>query len=133
MNRPCFLVLDPEHAGSISTRKLVIETSKFEVITAYSSAEAKSMLARFPELDGAVIDARASDMPLPDLIRALREIKQGIPVVVIASPGPTPPPEADYIVDSLEPAMLLEVLRNICPGETEAILKRDRELEADGR
>jgi hypothetical protein len=28
--RPCFLVLDQEYPGSISTRKLVIETRKAE-------------------------------------------------------------------------------------------------------
>jgi hypothetical protein len=39
MIRPCFLVVDQEHSGSISTRKLVIETAKFNVLTAYSGAE----------------------------------------------------------------------------------------------
>jgi hypothetical protein len=34
MDRPCFLVVDQEYPGSISTRKLVIETGKFNVITA---------------------------------------------------------------------------------------------------
>jgi hypothetical protein len=34
MDRPCFLVVDREYPGSISTRKLVIETGKFNVITA---------------------------------------------------------------------------------------------------
>ena len=38
--RPCFIVVDPEHSDSISTRKLVIESAKLNVITAYSAAEA---------------------------------------------------------------------------------------------
>lgn len=36
MIRPCFLVIDREFPGSISTRKLVLETAKFNVLTAYS-------------------------------------------------------------------------------------------------
>ena len=38
MIRPCFLIVDQEYAGSISTRKLVIETAKLNVLTAYSPA-----------------------------------------------------------------------------------------------
>ena len=48
MVRPCFLVIDREYASSISTRKLVIETAKLNVITAYSGAEAIETLKRFP-------------------------------------------------------------------------------------
>lgn len=39
MPSPYFLVIDREVGGSISTRKLVIETAKLNVITAYSAAE----------------------------------------------------------------------------------------------
>lgn len=63
MTRPCFLVVDREHSGSISTRKLVIETAKFNVITAYSSDEAIDTLRRFPAVSGIVLDAGMKDMP----------------------------------------------------------------------
>ena len=57
MIRPCFLVVDQEHSGSISTRKLVIETAKFNVITAYTGAEAIQTLNKFPAIDAVVLDA----------------------------------------------------------------------------
>jgi CheY-like chemotaxis protein len=131
MARPCFLVLDPEHPGSISTRKLVIETAKFNVVTAYSGAEAIKTLERFPALDGAVLDARATDMPVTTLIQRLRKIRETLPVVVIATPGAAEPDGADYMLESLNPRNLLDLLKKICPDETDAIEKHDRDLEAD--
>jgi CheY-like chemotaxis protein len=133
MIRPCFLVLDPEHPGSISTRKLVIETAKFNVITAYSGTEVLETLARFPALDGAVLDARVLDMPVATLIERMRKLKDQIPIVVIGAPGIPAPEQANYLVESLSPRSLLDVLQKICPGETEAIEQHDRELEADGQ
>src|ERR1700692_3947670 len=56
MLRPCFLVVDREFPGSISTRKLVIETAKFNVLTAYSAEEAMELLERSPAVSGVVID-----------------------------------------------------------------------------
>ena len=52
MIRPCFLVVDREFPGSVSTRKLVIETAKFNVLTAYSGREALEMHAREHEVRG---------------------------------------------------------------------------------
>ncbi len=49
MVRPCFLVIDHEHAGTISTRKLVIESAKLNVLTAFSGEEALAMLKKFPQ------------------------------------------------------------------------------------
>jgi CheY-like chemotaxis protein len=61
--RPCFLVVDREFPGSISTRKLVIETAKFNVLTAYSGEEAIETLKRFPAIDGIVLDAGVGASP----------------------------------------------------------------------
>ena len=59
--RPCFLVIDSEHASSISTRKLVLETAKYNVINAYSCEEADAMIQRFPHVSAVVINALALD------------------------------------------------------------------------
>ena len=48
--RPCFLVIDHEFPDSISTRKLVLETAKYNVITAYSGNEAVETLKLFPNV-----------------------------------------------------------------------------------
>src|SRR5580693_1176167 len=87
MNRPCFLVIDREFPGSISTRKLVIETAKFNVLTAYSAHEALDSLQQFPAIHGVVLDADIYGMSCEELVNQLRKIKPDIPIVVISAPG----------------------------------------------
>src|SRR6185312_12980336 len=67
MIRPCFLVVDREFSANISTRKLIIETAKFNVITAYSGAEALETVQRFPAIDGVVLDIGLRDMSACDV------------------------------------------------------------------
>jgi response regulator RpfG family c-di-GMP phosphodiesterase len=74
MIRPCFLVVDQEHSGSISTRKLVIETAKFNVITAYSGAEALETLNKFPGVDAVVLDAGVRDIPCTALVKQISNV-----------------------------------------------------------
>ena len=83
MVRPCFLVIDREYSGSISTRKLIIETAKFNVLTAYSAQEAIDTLARFPGVSGVVLDGVIKDMECGELIRRLKQIASDSPVMSI--------------------------------------------------
>jgi DNA-binding NtrC family response regulator len=129
MVRPCFLVVDREFAGSISTRKLVIETAKFNVVTAYSAQEAVDTLRKFPGMTAAVIDAAVKDIPCDDLAQTLKEIQPNLRVVAISSPGAIRCKFADDEIDSFEPARLLELLRSYVPDAADRILKRNNELQ----
>ena len=131
MTRPCFLVIDREHAGSISTRKLVIETAKLNVITAYSGAEAIEMFERFPNVDGIVMDARIADVPCGALIKRLREIKAGVPVVVIGSPRAVHCEAADEFLEAFEPAKLLRLLQGMVPEAQRVADREQAELPTD--
>ena len=115
MIRPCFLVIDREYAGSISTRKLVIETAKFNVLTAYSGQEAIETLTRFPGVDGVVLDAGVHDVPCSDLVKALKKIRPAIPVVVVATPRQSMCEGADHLLESFVPEKLLALLRTLVP------------------
>jgi CheY-like chemotaxis protein len=117
MTRPCFLVVDREYAGNISTRKLVIETAKLNVITAYSGPEAIETLKRFPNVDGIVADTQIEKMPFDDLIRSLKAIRPTIPVIAIGSPLSNESELADYQLESFEPARLLELLKTVKPEQ----------------
>ncbi len=119
MLRPCFLVIDREHAGSISTRKLVIETAKLNVITAYSGAEALETLGRFPAVDGVVLDAGMPDMRCADLIRSLKQMQPATPVVLIATPLLSFCEGADHVLESFDPARLLALLTRLTPQSTQ--------------
>lgn len=131
MVRPCFLVIDREFAGSISTRKLVIETAKFNVLTAYSSLEAIATLKAYPALNGAVVDGNMPHMPCGELIASLKQIKPGLPVVAVSAPGATPCQGADYHLESFDPRKLLGILQSLEPQQTAAIEQRNEELSRD--
>ncbi len=107
-------MIDREHAGSLSTRKLVIETAKSNVITAYSGREGIEALARFPAVDAIVVDAAVSDIPCAELVSTLKKMQPAIPVVVIGTPSHPDCDGADHFLDSFEPARLLALLAGWC-------------------
>lgn len=126
MLRPCFLVVDREYASGISTRKLIIETAKFNVITAYNGAEALETLAAFPSVHGVVLDDNIEDITCAELVNSLKELKPDLVVIAIGSH--TRCGVADYNVESFSPEKLLDLLRRLRPAETAAIDKTNREL-----
>jgi CheY-like chemotaxis protein len=128
MTRPCFLVADREFASSISTRKLVIETAKLNVITTYSGAEAIETFKRFPNIDGIVIDEGVEDIPFEQLIAQLKDFQRKTPVILIRSPHSDGSRLADYEVDTFKPAELLKLLQKLQPEAAEAIEKNNERL-----
>jgi CheY-like chemotaxis protein len=131
MVRPCFLVIDREFPGSISTRKLVIETAKFNVLTAYSAQEAIETLRMFSAIHGIVLDSEIPGMSCGKLVQELKKIKAGIPVIAICGPGENPCPDADHELESFDPRRLLALLQSLLPKEADAIEKREEELNRD--
>ena len=131
MTRPCFLVVDREFPGSISTRKLVIETAKFNVITAYSGQEALEMMRRFPAIDGVVMDGELDDIPAEYLTQELKKVEPKLPVIVICAPGFVDCPSADVLLESFQPAKLLETLRKLKPQESADIEKHDEDISTE--
>ncbi len=93
MIRPCFLVIDREFPGSISTRKLVIETAKFNVLTAYSGQEALEVFTRFPAVTGIVLDGGLDDIPCGELADKIKLLQPNVPIIVITTPGFTDVPK----------------------------------------
>jgi DNA-binding response OmpR family regulator len=128
MIRPCFLVIDQEHSGSISTRKLVIETAKLNVITAYSGVEAIQTLRKFPAMDGVVLDAGITDLPCAEVVKQLKEIQPGVPIVAVGTLGHDFCAGADYYLETFDPAKLLRLLRRLEPEKTALILQMDEKL-----
>jgi len=126
--RPCFLVVDREHSGSISTRKLVIETAKFNVITAYSGAEAIETLRRFPAMDGVVLDAGIADLPCSEVVKRLKAIQRNVIIVVVGTLGNAPCVGADHYLENFDPAKLLKLLQRLQPEKTAIILQMDERL-----
>jgi CheY-like chemotaxis protein len=131
MIRPCFLVIDREFPGSISTRKLVIETAKFNVITAYSGKEAVEVFTRFPAVNGIVLDGGLDDLSCEEVAAQIKLLQPKVPIIVITTPGFDGCPSADYQLESFDPAKLLEILRSLKPEASAAIEKRNEELSRE--
>lgn len=128
--RPCFLVVDTEHAGSISTRKLVLETAKYNVITAYSCMEAIAVLERFARVHGVVIDSAMRDGHVGDFWCALARLPEVKLIVVGENPNGIGTRRPDAVVQSFAPARLLESLATLFPEQARFLEKREQFLEA---
>lgn len=121
-------MIDREFPGSISTRKLVIETAKFNVLTAYSADEALDTLKQFPAIHAVVLDAEIYGTSCTALTKELKLVKPGIPIVVISGPGDDECHGADYQVESLDPRKLLQALQKLNPAEVAEIEDHEEKL-----
>lgn len=132
MVRPCFIVVDREHSSSISTRKLVIETAKFNVITAYSALEALETFALFPAVTGVILDSAVKELPCAEVVKRLKSASPKLIVIVVRGPGGTECEGADHYLDTFDPARLLDLLQELKPREAAAIREREEQLKREG-
>jgi DNA-binding response OmpR family regulator len=128
MKRPCILVMDAEFPGSISTRKLVIETAKFNVITAYSGNEAVETLERFPNIDAAILNAADRDIACAELVVRLKKIVPGLPIIVSSADGDDNCDGAEYSIRSFDPGLMLETLQAMFSKATIEIKEQEKKL-----
>ena len=124
--RPCLLVVDREFAGSISTRKLVLETAKFNVITAYGYKEAVATLERYPALQAVVVSADRSG----ESQAFLKYVTKTHPGVRRVMTGLSTDGEdlVDRRVESYSPDQLLNALRELFPEPAAKIMEHENEL-----
>jgi response regulator RpfG family c-di-GMP phosphodiesterase len=120
--RPCLLVIDHEFPDSISTRKLVLETAKYNVITAYSGNEAIETLKLFPNVSGIVMNEAVTGMDCAALVKELRAIRPDVLLIVTSSRGVTDCVVADHQLNNFDPASLLKLLRKLVPNPLEHYL-----------
>jgi response regulator RpfG family c-di-GMP phosphodiesterase len=119
MVRPCFIVIDHEFPNSISTRKLVLETAKYNVITAYSDREAVETLKLFPNVSGIVMNEAVTSMDCASLVKELRTIREDVLLIVTSSRGLTDCVVADHQLQNFDPSSLLDLLRRLVPNPLE--------------
>lgn len=128
--RPCLLVLDVEHANSISTRKLVFETAKLNVITAYSCKEGLAELDRFPAVDAIVLNGSLSrEAGFEALVQAL-ERHPAVKVVVVGDYAQADRTfRVDAQIENFAPARLLAVIQEMFPAEAHTLSEHETVLE----
>jgi CheY-like chemotaxis protein len=114
MPRPTLLVAEQEPLQALSTRKLVLETGKFNVITAHSTREALDLFHLFPNISVAVL---ATD---PDhtidcarIADAIKKTTQRIPIIALSPVVAEVCDFADQTISSHEPETLLNLVRSL--------------------
>jgi hypothetical protein len=78
-----------------------------------------------------VLDGGLEDVSCDELARQIKAVQPKVPIIVIAAPGFTGCPEADYQLESFDPAKLLEILRGLKPEASAEIEKRNEELSRE--
>ena len=110
MMRLVVLMVEVEQPEGISSRKLVLETARHNVISAYSREGAIDLLRRFLNVDVAVIHTELEDSQFIDLVHEIKKIRSDLPIVGL-SPFPDRYVEGvDYTLSSHDPQALLHLL-----------------------
>jgi CheY-like chemotaxis protein len=126
MHRPTLLVVEPEPLEALSTRKLVLETGKFNVITAHSTPEAIELFNLFPKISGVVLveGDKVNGHEVADVVRKTT----AKPPIISLQPSPDGRARyADHSLSSYEPGELLDLLRELFGDPREL----DRRASAD--
>ncbi|MGH9523748.1 MAG: hypothetical protein ACRD3E_14570 [Terriglobales bacterium] len=111
MARPTLVVAETEPLAALSTRKLVLETAKFNVLTAHSTAEALEILHISADLaSGGII---AADLKgAESLVSEIKQLRPEMPLIYV-SPHSTLIEGADYAVATHDPEGLVKLCRRL--------------------
>jgi DNA-binding NtrC family response regulator len=114
-HRLTFLIVEAEPEEGLSTRKLLIETAKHNVITAYNGEEGKYTLERFPAVDAVVYDMAVSDIPCEDFAKYMKQSKGKYELIALCQTDADKARArqcANEVVPANDPAGLLDMLEH---------------------
>jgi len=104
------LMVEVEQPEGISSRKLVLETARHNVITAYSGSGAIKLLRKFPNVDVAVLHTQLEDSKFSQVVQEIKKIRPDLPIIAL-SPIPDRHVEGvDDTLSSYDPQLLLHLL-----------------------
>ena len=108
-----FLIIETERTDGLSTRKLLLESAKHNVVTAYSGKEGVEMYKRFPNVDSVCIEAELPDLKSAAVAENLRKINPKVRIIGLSPRLAALCKWADKTIDSHDPKALLEVLEEM--------------------
>lgn len=127
MPRPTLLVAEPEPLQALSVRKLVLETGKFNVLTAHSTRESVDLFHMFPNISGAVLVGE-SHIDCEKVGSIIKRATDKVPVIYLHASVGGRCSGADHHLSSHEPEGLLELARSLFGNpRTEEPAERDTE------
>jgi DNA-binding response OmpR family regulator len=112
MTRPTLLVAEEEPKQALSVRKLVLETAKFNVLTAHSNHEATEVFRLFPNVSLAVL-VSGGPVDCDAIARHIKSFTDKVPVIVLTPRIGGVCKHADHSLPSDEPESLLELVRSL--------------------
>ena len=110
-HRLAFLIVEAEPGQGLSTRKLLLESAKHNVLTAYSAEEGVRTFKRFPGVDAVVVDSELDGNER--LVASIREQNSEIRVVCLSPREGAEAAWANDTVNSHDPAGLLKMLQEM--------------------
>ncbi len=112
MPRPTLLVAETEPDQALSVRKLVLETGKFNVLTAHSTREAIDIFHLFPNISAAVL-ADGEGLDCRRIASTIKTATDRVPIICLSPRVAAKTPFADETLSSHEPEKLLERMRSL--------------------
>src|SRR5438270_12143297 len=113
MVRPTFLMAEVEPAEGLSARKLVLETGKFNVITAYSGQDAVRVFELFPNVDAVILHSSLPDLPCEEIVKKIKQVRDNVTIIVLSAMHGFRCDHVKYHESSHEPEQLLNLLRSL--------------------
>jgi DNA-binding response OmpR family regulator len=112
MPRPTILVAEPEPSEALSVRKLVLETAKYNVLTAHTTREALDIFHLFPNINaivlvmGSIIDCRL-------VAQTIKNVTAEITILALSARIGDKCEGVDHMLSSHEPEELVKLLRSL--------------------
>jgi CheY-like chemotaxis protein len=103
-------MVEVEQPEGISARKLILETARHNVITAYTGKGALELLRRFPNVDVAVVHTELEGSSFEKTVRQLKKMRPDLPIVGISPALDRRVEVVDYMLSSHDPQLLLQLL-----------------------
>lgn len=112
-HRLSFLIIETERTDGLSTRKLLLESAKHNVVTAYSGKEGVEMFKRFPNVDAVCVEAELPDLKSANVAENIRKLNPKIRIIGLSPRLAARCEWADKTIDSHNPQALLETLQEM--------------------
>lgn len=103
-------MIEVEQPEGVSTRKLVLETARHNVITAYNAAAGIDLLRRFPNVDVVVVHTEMEKFSFDKTVHEIKKIRKELPIIGITPRTGKDVDGADYMLSSHDPQALLHLL-----------------------
>lgn len=110
--RPAFIVAEPEPEQALSARKLLLETFKFNVITAHSERETMDLLELFPNINALILHCGIENFDAEKVIRTVKTATPDLPIIAL-TPTDREFAWADHVVHSHDPQELLQLVHQL--------------------